>query len=254
MLCVRGVPKLTSGYATVWLTVNNKIFKFPPHLDPFVQENYLYQLSSAYLNQTTQKWYIWACFETSGKRFCKLQEAIWLPVIKKICKFLPHLEPFGQKNYLCAISSGYPNYPIQKWYIWTSFQNSRKRFRKLQEAIWLTVINEIFKFLPHLDPFGQKNYLCALSSGYPNYPIQKWYIWTSFQTSRKRFRKLQEAIWLTLINEIFKFPTHLDTFVQETTCMNSPQSIWITQLKNDIFGLVSRLLERDFVNYRKPYG
>ena len=24
---------------------------------------------------------------------------------------------------------------------------------KLQEAIWLTVINIIFKFLPHLDPF-----------------------------------------------------------------------------------------------------
>ena len=42
---------------------------------------------------------------------------------------------------------------------WTSFQTSRKRFRKLQEAIWLTVMNEIFKFLPHLDPFGQKDYL-----------------------------------------------------------------------------------------------
>ena len=42
---------------------------------------------------------------------------------------------------------------------WTSFQTSRKRFRKLQEAMWLTVINEIFKFLSHLDPFGQEDYL-----------------------------------------------------------------------------------------------
>ena len=58
-------------------------------------------------------------------------------------------------------------------------------------------MDEIFKFPPHLDPFGQVNYLYELSSGYSNDPIQKWY---------------------------------------------------------DTFGLVSRLLQTDSVNYRKPYG
>ena len=47
------------------------------------------------------------------------------------------------------------------------------KFRKLQEAIWLTVINEIFKCPPHLDPFGYVNYLYELSSGYPHSPTQK---------------------------------------------------------------------------------
>ena len=79
-------------------------------------------------------------------------------------------------------------------YIWASFGNSRKGFRKLQEAIWLTVINEIFKFPPELDPFCQIDYFYELSSGYPNYPIQKWCIWAEFQASRKRFHKLQEII------------------------------------------------------------
>ena len=36
--------------------------------------------------------------------------------------------------------------------------------------------------------------------------------------------------------------------------MNSLWEVQITQFKNDIFGLDSRRLERDFVNYRKPYG
>ena len=35
---------------------------------------------------------------------------------------------------------------------------------------WVTVINEIFKFPSHLDPFGKGNYLYEFSSGYPNYP------------------------------------------------------------------------------------
>ena len=38
---------------------------------------------------------------------------------------------------------------------------------KLLEAFWLTVINEIFKFPPHLDPFCQISYLFGLSSGTP---------------------------------------------------------------------------------------
>ena len=37
--------------------------------------------------------------------------------------------------------------------------DTRSGFCKLQEGILLTVINEIFKSPPHLDPFGQENYL-----------------------------------------------------------------------------------------------
>ena len=121
-----------------------------------------------------------------GPKFRKLQEAIWLT---EIFKFLPRLGPFCQINYLFEHFSGYPSYPIQKWYIWASFQTSRKRFRKLQEAIWLTVINEIFKFPPRLGSYCEINYFSELYFVYPSYPIQKWYIWTSFQTSRKKFRK-----------------------------------------------------------------
>ena len=32
------------------------------------------------------------------------------------------------------------------------------KFRKLQEVIWLTVINEIFKFPPHFEPVSYVNY------------------------------------------------------------------------------------------------
>ena len=132
----------------------------------------------------------------------------------KIFKFPPYFVPFSQINYLYELFSGYSKYPTQKWYILASFQTSRKRFPKLQEAIWLTVVNEIFKSPPHFNPFGYVNYLYELSSGYPKHPTQKWYISASFQTSRKRFRKLQQAISLTVINEIFKFPPRLDPFCQ----------------------------------------
>ena len=140
-------------------------------------------------------------------RFRKLQEAIWQTIINEIFQLLPHFDPFCYENYLDELSLGYPNYPTQKWNIWASFKASRKRFCKLQEAMWPTVVNKIFKFPPHLDPC-----LYELSSDYLNYKIQKWYTWAGFQASRKRFRKLQEAIWLTVINEIFKFPPHFDPF------------------------------------------
>ena len=131
-----------------------------------------------------------------------------------VFKFPPRLGPFCQINYLFEIFSGYPKDPTQKWYIWPSFQTSRKRFRKLQEAILLTVINEIFKAPPHFDLFFQVNCLYKLSSGYPKDTTQNWYIWASFQTCRKRFRKLQEAIWLTVINEIFIFYRMSTPFVR----------------------------------------
>ena len=113
-------------------------------------------------------------------KFRKLQEAIWLTVINEIFKVPPRLGLFCQINYLFELFSSYPSYPIQKWYIWANFQTSRKRCRKSQEVLWLTVINEIFKVPPHFDSFCKVNYLYELSPGYPKYPIQKWNIWTSF--------------------------------------------------------------------------
>ena len=159
-------------------------------------------------------------------RKIKWQEAIWLTVINEIFKFPPRLCPFCQINYLPELFSGYPSYPIQKRYIWASFQTSRKRFCKLQETIWLTVINEILKVSPHFDLFCQVNFLYELSSGYLKDPTQKWYIWTSFQTSKERFCKLQEAIWLIVINEICKFHFHL--FFKWTVCLNFLEFIRIT--------------------------
>ena len=144
---------------TIWLSVINEIFKFSPHFDLFCQVNYFYEFSVSYPNGPTQKWHIWASFQTSRKRFRTLQEPIWLTVINGIFKFWPHFNHFGYINYLYELSPGYPNYSTQKWNIWASFQTSRKRFRKLQETIWLIVIDEIFKFSPHIYPFGQVNYL-----------------------------------------------------------------------------------------------
>ena len=110
-------------------------------------------------------------------------------------------------NQICPVS--------RKMLDFAKSTDTRAEFRKSQEAIRIPVINEICKFPPHLDPFDQENYLYKLSWDYLNYPTQKWYIWTSFQTSRKRFLKLQEAILLTVINEIFKFLPHLHLFDQE---------------------------------------
>ena len=204
----------------------NEIFKFPPHFDLFCQVNCLYKLSSGYPKDPIQNWYIWASFQDSRKRFRKLQEAILLTVMNEIFKFPPYFDLFWQVNCLYQLSSGYPKDPIQKWYIWTSFQTSRKRFRKLQEAIWLTVIYEIFKVLPHFDPFCQVNYSYEPSSGYAKDKTQKWHIWTSFQTSKVRFRKLPEALWLIIINEICKFQFHL--FFKWTVCLNFLEFIRIT--------------------------
>ena len=39
--------------------------------------------------------------------------------------------------------------------------DARSEFRKLQEAI----IKEIYKLPPHLEPFGQENYVYNFSSG-----------------------------------------------------------------------------------------
>ena len=162
----------------MWLSLNNEIFKVPTNLDHFCQVNCLHELSSGYPK-------VWNSFQTSKNRFPKLQEAIWLTAINEIFKCPPRLGPFCQIN---CLFSGYAIYPIQKWYIWASFQTSRKKFNKLQEAIWPTVINEVFQLPPRLVPFCQINCLFEFSLDYPSYPIQK-YIWASSQTTRKKFCK-----------------------------------------------------------------
>ena len=174
----------------------------------------MYELFSGYPSGPIQKWYIWTSFQTSRKRFPKLQEAVWLTVINEILKVPPHFDLFFQVNCFYKLSSGYPKDPTQKRYIWASFQTSRKRFHKLQKAIWLTVINEIFKFPLLLGSFCQISYLFELFSSYLSYPIKDWYIWASFQTSWKKFCKLLKAIWPTVINEIFILPLRLGPFCQ----------------------------------------
>ena len=168
------------------------------------------------IRQISRKKLDFARSTETGPKLRKLQEAIWLTVINEIFKLPPHFDSFYQVNYFYGLSWSYPTCQTQKWHIWASFQTSRERFRKLQEAIWLTVINEIFKFPSHFDPYGYVNYLYELSPGYPNHPTQKWNIWASFQTSRKRFPKCQEAIWLTRINKICKFQLHLEPFSQSS--------------------------------------
>ena len=112
-------------------------------------------------------------WQRQGPKIRKLQDAIWLTVINEIFKFPPLLGSSCQINYFFELSSGYPSCPTQKWYIWASFQTSRNKLRKLQEAISLTVINKIFKFPPYLNSFCQVSYFFELSWGYPNYPTQK---------------------------------------------------------------------------------
>ena len=67
-----------------------------------------------------------------------------------------------------------------KSWILKNRQRQGPKLCNLQEAIRLIVINEIFKFPPHLDPFGQKN-------------------------------------------EIFKFPPHLDPFGQKNEIFKFPK-------------------------------
>ena len=43
----------------------------------------------------------------------------------------------------------------------------------MQEAIWLTAVNEIFKFPKHLDPFSQVNYFVQTLSKLPELPNSK---------------------------------------------------------------------------------
>ena len=147
----------TGKYHTSWISISRDVASW--NIFGFIVINEIYQISRNWLRQ--------------GIKFRKLQETIWISAINKMFKFPPHLDNFGYINYLYELLWGYPNYPIQKWHIWASFQASRKEFRKLQEAIWVTAINEVFKFPPHFKLFGQVNYLYELSSGYQNHATQK---------------------------------------------------------------------------------
>ena len=66
----------------------------------------------------------------------------------------------------------------------------------------------------------------------------------------KRCFRLQETIWLTLIDDIFKFSPHLDSFCQPHFFVNSLEATRSTQFKYNIFGPVPALLERNLANYK----
>ena len=108
----------------------------------------------------------------------------------------------------------------------------------------------------HLNYSDRKILLSAWLNGLilVNKFCEKTWILQNWLRQGPKFCKLQEAIWLIVINEIFIFYHISNPFVRGTICMNSPQVTRKTQVKNDTFGLVSRLLKRDFVNYRKLYG
>ena len=57
-----------------------------------------------------------------------------------------------------------------------------------------------------------------------------------------------------VINEIFKLPPHFDPFIQVNYLYELSSDYPKNPTQNETFGRVSRLLEIDFVNYRKPYG
>ena len=99
----------------------------------------------------------------------------------EISKILADLVTFteetlnGKLDFLCSMNFlDYPHYSIQKQHLWASFKASKNRLRKLHEAIWLTVINEIFAFPSYLHVFFKINYLHKLFLGYPNFLVQKW--------------------------------------------------------------------------------
>ena len=62
--------------------------------------------------------------------------------------------------------------------------------------------------------------------------------------------KISDCILIVLEKKHFIFRTLIKSF---TDIFKRFQS-WKTQVKNDTFGLVSRLLVKDFVNYREPYS
>ena len=129
--------------------------------------------------------------------------------------------------------------------------NTRFEFRKLLEAIWLTVINEIHKFLP---PLIWKTIFINSTQAIQITQRKKWYIWTSFQASRKNVLNYRKPFGQMKLTKSLN-PCHICTLlVRKTIYGNSPQATRITQRKYESFDLVSRILERDFVNYRKPYG
>ena len=112
---------------------------------------------------------------------------------------------------------------FSEWDLWVKFLNNIPCL-----FIGLIVFNEIFQILRK------------------NVALRK--------VERLRLSKLQEAIWLTVVNKIQKNSNQNQiSFIKWTFCWNSLGATPTTRFRNDTFGLVSRLLERDFVNYRKIY-
>ena len=128
---------------------------------------------------------------------------------------------------------GHTNKPIQRWYICACFQTSRKAFCKLNFGSHMTNFNQIFKFQTFrifqiLSLFSNELSVWTLLR-LPQLHSSKKYNWSRFQTSREKFPKLQKAIWLSVINEIFKFPPQLDSFYQGTVCVNHFEATSIIQ-------------------------
>ena len=127
-----------------------------------------------------------------------------------------------QVNYLFELCWNYHNYSIQKWFNRTRFQTFRKRFCKLQETKWPTVIDKIcrvrteYKIFTISRPLLLNKLFVWINFSLPEIPHSEMIHLSRFQFLREYPKcKLQDdAIWLTVINEIFKFPSHLDHFFQ----------------------------------------
>ena len=82
---------------------------------------------------------------------------------------------------------------------------------KLLEALWLIVINEIFKFPPHLGPFCQISYLFELSSGTPVTQLKSEFVFfkLAIYFNSKHFSRTENlahairCIWPKFVKVVF---------------------------------------------------
>ena len=94
----------------------------------------------------------------------------------------------------CTQKGHVPAFSLKRVNKSARFRDFDFKIRKLQEDIWLIVVNEIFKFPPHLDHLGQENYLYEPSSGYPNHPTaSRLAHFTCICFYKQRFYKQSQA-------------------------------------------------------------
>ena len=116
----------------------------------------MYELSPGYLNDPTQKSYIWTSFHTSRRKLNKLKEAIWRNVIKEIFKTPPRVGPFSQINYL------YSN----KLFVWILFRFRATQFRS-------DTIGTVSRLL-------ERNFVNSLNFYHSGNPFSKWAVSLTF--------------------------------------------------------------------------